>query len=179
MLDSSQDMNSDGFVETDVPVDFQIEKYANFRILGFTPRQAALQAGYRSHADYMKFENDPYVVETLKNHVAEVTREAKWTRDEVLGVVERAVDIAEITADPTAMLRGAQEINKMQGYYAEETKHVKLDVDVNIRQKQISEMSEAELLEALGKEQPYIDAEFEELPELPENGLPNKTAERT
>ncbi len=73
--------------------------------------------------------------------------------------------MARIQADPVAMVRAAQELNKMQGYYAPETKEIKLDVEVNVRQQQIQSMTEEDLLKAMGKELPYIDASFEELPE--------------
>jgi len=149
------------------PIDFSIENYINLRITGFTPRQAALQAGYKSKRDYLKWEEDPYVQEQIAKHVKITRKEAVYTRDKVMEVVEDAVEIARLTCDPTAMIRGAQEFNKMQGYYAPEKKEVLVSVEHTQRLQQMEEMSEEELLLELDKEQPYIDAEFSELP--PEN----------
>jgi hypothetical protein len=147
------------------PVDFSIEAYVNYRILGFTPRQAALQAGYKSHNDYAKFEEDPYVIDKLRGHVNKTRRDALYTRDKVMEVIEKGIELCEIQGDGVGMVRGAQEFNKMQGFYAPESKEIKVSVEHEIRQRQISEMDESDLLEALGREQPYIDAEFEELPD--------------
>ena len=144
--------------------DFSIEEYINLRITGFTPRQAALQAGYKSKRDYSKWENDPYVQEQLAKHIVRTRKEAVYTRDKVMEIVEDAVEIGRITLDPTAMIRGAQEFNKMQGFYAPEQKEVKIAVEHTQRIQQMGEMSEEELLIALDKEKPYIDAEFQELP---------------
>ncbi len=147
------------------PVDFSLEAYISYRIIGFTPRQAALQAGYRSKRDYLKFEEDPQVVEALQNHVTQTRRESLYTRDKVMGVVEDGIEICRIQGDGVGMIRGAQEFNKMQGFYAPESKEIHVSVEHEMRQQQISEMSEKDLLKALDREQPYIDAEFEALPD--------------
>ncbi len=147
------------------PINFRIEKYVEYRLLGFKPRQAAMQAGYKSHRDYMKFEQDPYVIERLQAMVQQTNRETLYTRDKVMEVIEEGIDMARIQADPMAIIRGAQEFNKMQGYYAPETKVIQLDVEHNVRIQQIQGMSEEDLLKAMDKELPYIDASFEELPE--------------
>ena len=146
------------------PKDFSIEEYINLRITGFTPRQAAMQAGYKSKRDYMKWEKDPYVQEEIQKHVKRTRREAIYDRDKVMEIVEDAVGIAKLVCDPTAMIRGAQEFNKMQGYYAPEKKEVLVSVEHTQRLQQMEEMSEEELLIELDREQPYIDAEFQELP---------------
>ena len=146
-------------------VDFSVESYINARVSGMTPRGASKIAGYTSHRDYLKLEEDPYVMQRLREAQTNGSREAYYTRDKVLEVTEEAINVARISADAGSMIRGVQEINKMQGYYAPETKHMTLDVEQNVRVQQIQEMSEEELLERLGKEQPYIDAEFQELSE--------------
>lgn len=147
------------------PIDFNLESYINLRIQGFTPRQAALQSGYKSHKDYLKFEADPEVKRALTLHANKNRREALYDRDKIMEMIEEGVDICRITADGVGMIRGAQELNKMQGFYAPESKEIHVSVDHEVRMKQIGEMDEADLLEALGKEEPYIDAEFQELPE--------------
>lgn len=147
------------------PMDFDLESYINLRITGFTPRQAALQSGYKSHKDYMKFENDPEVQAALKAHINTNRREALYDRDKVMEMIEEGVDICRMTADGVGMIRGAQEINKMQGFYAPESKEIHVSVEHEVRMKQIGEMSEEDLLAALEKEKPYIDAEFQTLPD--------------
>jgi len=151
--------------EPETPIDFKIEEYIRFRILGFKPRQAAMQAGYKSHADYMKFEHDPYVKERLAAVIHHTNRETIYTRDKVMEVIEEGLDMARVQGDSIGIMRGAQELNKMQGFYEPETKEIKLEVEHNIRVQQIQGMSEDDLLKALDKELPYIDSTFEELPD--------------
>jgi hypothetical protein len=147
------------------PIDFSLETYINYRLIGFSPRQAALQSGYKSEADYMKWEEDPEVQAALRNHIQSNRREILYSRDKVMEVIEKGIDICEITGDGVGMIRGAQEFNKMQGFYAPEQKEIRISADIEVRKREMSEMSEADLLEALNKDQPYIDAKFEELPD--------------
>lgn len=149
----------------ETPLNFSLENYINFRLIGFSPRQAAMQAGYKSEADYMKWEDDPEVQTALKEHIQANRKEILYTRDKVMEVIERGIDICEVQGDGVGMIRGAQEFNKMQGFYAPEVKRIEISGDIEIRKREISEMSEADLLQALNKEQPYIDAKFEKLPE--------------
>jgi hypothetical protein len=157
--------NSALLIPDDEPLDFNLQTYINYRILGFSPRQASKKAGYKSEADYLKWEGDPEVQEALRQHIQSNRREALYTRDKVMEVIEEGIDVCRIQADGVGMIRGAQELNKMQGFYAPESKDINISVEHEVRLKQIGEMDEAELLEALDKEQPYIDAEFQELPD--------------
>ena len=113
----------------------------------------------------MEWEEDEEIKESLARYIAASRREAVYDREKVMEIIEDAVEIARIQGDPRTMISGAQEFNKMQGFYAPERKHVTLETDKDARLKQIEEMDEQQLLEALGKEQPYIDAEFQELPD--------------
>jgi hypothetical protein len=141
------------------------EKYKANRIAGLVPQAAAHAAGFkdpRAAAKRIRKETD--IEHQVAEAVKELTQEAYYTRDKVLELTGEAIDIARIGADAGSMIRGVQEINKMQGYYAPEAKIVLLDHRTTVRQAQIQELSEAELLKRLGKPEAFIDAEFEELP---------------
>ena len=129
------------------------------------PFQAAQRAGYKSRGDYMKWEKDEEVRHALEAHAAANRLEKIYDREGVMRIVEDAIEVAKTQGDARTMIAGAQEFNKMQGHYAPEKREVKLEIEHELRVKQIQEMDEHELLEALDKEQPYIDAEFEELPD--------------
>lgn len=73
--------------------------------------------------------------------------------------------MGRIACDGMTMIRGAQEVNKMQGFYAPETKVIDLNADVNVRVHQLQSMNEEDLLAALGQKPSFIDAEFIEVEE--------------
>lgn len=138
------------------------ETYLLHRLSGIPPTQSARLAGYKNPRESCRdLEKNPEIADEIASYKAKNRQQAKWTRDKVMERLENAVDMAEMATDPSSMVRGLQEINKMQGYYAPETKELVLADDVSQKLDQISQLSEAELLEKLGKQQAYIDAEFE------------------
>lgn len=142
------------------------EKYKAGRISGLVPEAAARAAGYKDPHDAVRMiKRNTNIEEEIVQKVEEITREAYFTREKVLELTEEAINVARCGGDAGSMIRGITEVNKMQGYYAPEAKLVVLDVRQSVRQAQIQDMSEDELLRRLGKDKAFIDAEFEELPE--------------
>ena len=132
------------------------------RISGMMPQDAARAAGYRGKNAVERLKKMNVEAEVIEK-IQEITRESYYTRDRVLEVTEEAINVARVGGDAGSMIRGVQEINKMQGYYAPEAKIVLLDHRHEVRQSQIQEMPESELLKRLGKEPAFIDADFEEV----------------
>lgn len=146
------------------------EIYLQHRIAGIPPTQSARLAGYLNPKESCRdLEKNKDIADVLANMQAKNRQQAKWTRDAVMERLENAVDMGEMIADPSSMIRGLQEINKMQGYYAPETKEIILSDDTANKLSQISQLSESELLARLGKDRAYIDADFEVV-ENEENG---------
>jgi len=138
------------------------EIYLQHRLAGIPPTQSARLAGYLNPKESCRdLEKNPDIADVLAQHIAKSRQQAKWTRDKVMEGLEEAINMGKIISDPSSMIRGFQEINKMQGYYAPETKELTLSDDTVAKLDQIAQLSEAELLERLGKQQAYIDAEFE------------------
>lgn len=134
------------------------------RIAGMVPEAAARHAGYLDpHNAVKKIKKHTRIEEEVLEEIKGLSHEAFYTRNEVLKVTEEAINIARLGGDPGSMIRGVQEINKMQGFYAPETHRIELDVNQTIRVQQLQEMPESELLKRLGKDAAFIDAEFEEL----------------
>jgi hypothetical protein len=141
-------------------------KYTANRISGMLPTTAAKYAGYKNpNSAVTQLKRDTNVERDVMEKIEEISREAYYTRDRVLEVTEEAINVARVGGDAGSMIRGVQEINKMQGFYAPEAKIVVLDHRHEVRQNQIQEMPEEELLKRLGKQPAFIDAEFEEVPE--------------
>jgi hypothetical protein len=142
------------------------EKYKIKRIEGLPPVAAAAAAGFKNpESAAHRIRRDTDLEHQIAETVKELTQEAYYTRDKVLELTGEAIDIARIAADAGSMIRGVQEINKMQGYYAPEQKQVLLDHRHEVRQAQIQELPEHELLKRLGKPEAFIDAEWSELPD--------------
>ncbi len=141
--------------------------YKAARIRGLVPEAAARQAGYKDpHDAVRKIKKSTRIEEEVRSEVMDLSREAFYTRNEVLRVTEEAINLARLGGDAGSMIRGVQEINKMQGFYAPESVRIELDVNQTIRVQQLQEMPESELLKRLGKDAAFIDAEFEELKEI-------------
>lgn len=141
------------------------ERYKANRIAGMVPEAAARAAGFKDPNDAVKkIKRDTNIEGEVQEEVSTLTHEAYFTRNKVLEITEEAINIARCGGDAGSMIRAVQEVNKMQGYYAPELKAVLLDHRTTVRQAQIQEMPEEELLKRLGKPQAFIDAEFEELP---------------
>jgi hypothetical protein len=142
------------------------EKYKAHRIAGMVPEAAARAAGYKDPNTAVKeIKSGTEIEEEIQEVLKNLSYEAAYTREKVLEVTDEAINIARCAGDAASMIRGVQEISKIQGHYAPELKAVVLDHRVTVRQNQIQEMPESELLKRLGKPQAFIDAKFEELSE--------------
>jgi len=140
------------------------EKYKAHRVAGLVPMAAARAAGYKDpHAAAKRIRQETDLEHQVAETVKEMTQEAYYTRDKVMEITGEAINLAQLSGDAGSMIRGVQEINKMQGYYAPEQKQVLLDHRHEIRRSQIQELPEAELLKRLGKPEAFIDAAFEVL----------------
>jgi len=89
------------------------------------------------------------------------------TREKVQALVMEAVDMGRTLADPLAMIRGAQELNKMCGFYAPEEKRVILTSEQRRTITQFDDMSDEDIAKMLqsGNMAEAIEAEFEEISE--------------
>lgn len=140
------------------------ERYKANRYAGMNMHRAAKAAGYKDPRNaVVRIKKETMIEQDIMQDLANITLESKYTREEVLGVIDEGINMGRILGDGMMMIRGAQEINKMQGFYAPETKNIELTVEQNVRVHQLQTMDEAQLLEALGREQPFIEADFTEV----------------
>ncbi len=141
------------------------KRYVDNRVAGMTPPQAARAAGYKAARHCEMLESKDSIRMRIARGMEANMSVHRHTREGVLETIDDAIGMARLIADPSSMIRGAQEINKMQGHYAPELKEIMLVGEEAQRQAQIGNMTEAQLLKELGKEPAYIDAEFEEVKE--------------
>jgi len=130
---------------------------------GMLPQQAAKHLGLkdpRSAASrYMK---DPLVQEELKRIYEQNRAAMRITREKVYDLVEEAIEMARLQGDPTAMLRGVQELNRMNGFYAPEEKKVTFSAEQRRVLSQFDQMDD-EQLARIAAEGVIVEGEFEEV----------------
>lgn len=132
---------------------------------GMTPKQAAEYSGSIAPTEYAykMMHVDPWSRQEVARIYEENQKRAKVTREQVQEVVLDAIDIAKQQAMPGDMIRGAAELNKMNGYYAPEQVNVNVEAKIRRVQTQFERLSDAELVEMIGEEYDPIEAEFRRL----------------
>ena len=97
--------------------------YVAARETGKNREQSALLAGYPAGQDAGKqVEKSPVVQEELMKARAEMAEVTGVTREDIVGGLLAAYNIAKTMADPGAMVRAMAELGKMMGHYAPEIK---------------------------------------------------------
>lgn len=138
----------------------QRAKYLEARGIGMNPARAAAYAGYANPNVYAyKLEEDPEIKEALAKVQAQNAQISKMTRRKVTDIVLEAIEMARLVQDPTAMIRGAQELNKMCGYYAPEKKELELTGPKDRVRRELERLSEEELVRLASGE--VIEGEYE------------------
>ncbi len=140
--------------------------YVYWRHLGFTPLQSARRAGYSSPKESSR-ENERN--KTLKGILQQVEEEARVRydvdRDRVIEGIMEALSVAREQSDPKVMLQAWVETARITGVQAPEVK--KIEVQGEVTQHHITDASDKDLLEILGKrrelELPALEADYEVL----------------
>lgn len=132
---------------------------------GMSPPQAATYAGSRDPVQYanLMLRQDEWVRGQMERIRAEANANSKVSREKVTQIVLDAVDMAKVMSSPGEMIRGAAELNKMNGYYAPDKVDIQVEARLKRVQTQYESMSDAELLEVMGEAVDPIEAEFRRL----------------
>lgn len=137
--------------------------------MGLTPKQSAVRCGASEGTDPRNLDravhtllNDPWVDKELRMLETENRKSMAMTRDKVQAIVLEAIDMGRLIADPMAIIRGAQELNKMCGFYAPEEKKITLTAGQRRVTQKYDAVSDEDLL-ALIDDSGIIEAEFEEI----------------
>jgi len=142
-----------------------MQKFVDGIEMGLLPVQAAQAAGYKNPGvEAPRLVKDSVVKAELERIAEQNQKEMAMTREKVQQIVIDGIEMARIMADPMAMIRGAQELNKMCGFYAPEVKKLELNAPQRRLQTRYEEMPTDKLLEVLG-EGNILEGEFEEIEE--------------
>lgn len=142
------------------------EEFVEFVGMGLSPILAGKRVGIKD-ATTRRYMKDPLVQKILKKIHNENIRALQMDRDKVQAIVLEAVEMGRVQADPLAMIRGAQELNKMCGFYAAEEKKIILTVEQRRTITQFDDMSDEDIAKMIesGNMAEAIEAEFEEIAE--------------
>jgi phage terminase small subunit len=134
------------------------------KVIKLTPRQsrwvdemlidangaaAAVRAGYSAKsARSIAYENSTKhdVVAVLRQKQALVSNELNVTREGVIRGLREAFEMAKVDRNPSAMISALAALAKLLGFYAVETKRVKLNSTGSLEMGRMSQLSDAELL---------------------------------
>lgn len=134
----------------------------NMEVLGIPQVRAAELAGVANPTQTLQ---KPAVAERRLQMRDAVRSRVNITKDDVIVGLKEAIDHAKLTDEPMAQIAGWREISKMLGYDAPKQVNIVLSGDVKQVRKQISALTDAELIESLGA-QDVIDADFYEVKRL-------------
>jgi len=131
----------------------------NIEVLGMSQSRAAELAGIAHPQPVLR---RPEVIDAREKLRAAMQQRAEITKDDVVAGIKKAVDQADLLADPMAQIAGWREIAKMLGYDAPREVRVTISSEANTRRRQIAQLDDSELIDLLGAED-IIDADFYEL----------------
>lgn len=136
------------------------EKFVyNLEVLGMSQARAAQLAGVASPTQVLKRAEVDDARTKLR---AAVRQRAEITKEDVIDGVKKAIDQADLLADPMAQIVGWREISKMLGYDAPREVRVTISADASMRRRQIAQLTDDDLVEMLGADD-IIDADFREM----------------
>lgn len=131
----------------------------NLDVLGMTQQRAADLAGMgTSPATVLK---RPAVLAAREVLRKELQTSVNITREDVIRGIMKAVEKADLIDEPMAMIAGWKEISKIMGYDAPKEINVNISGTVTEVRRQLSQLTDAELLEQLGGEaNSILDGDF-------------------
>jgi phage terminase small subunit len=139
-------------------------KYLEGIGMGLSKRQSAKRAGYGDHGAIVGIENSPALKAALAEMRQKVIKKAVFTKTDVLNGLKKAIDQADIQADPQSQISGWREVGRMLGFYEPEKREIRVSGQVEHFQKELEQMSDSDLA-ALIDENHVIEGDYEEIEE--------------
>ena len=138
---------------------------------GDSVNNAALRAGFASPSMAYRLIHMPNVLRLKAQYEAKYEEESKMTRKKVMDGFLEAIEMAKLMSEPATMVSGWREIAKMCGYMAPVEHKVKVDVSGNVTMQQLTQLSDAELLEVIQKDAPALPFVEDVTPNTPPEPL--------
>lgn len=138
---------------------------------GETISNAAARAGFSSSATAYALTRTPNVMALKRKLEKKYEEESQMTRKKVMDGFLEAIEMAKLMSEPATMVSGWREIAKMCGYMAPVEHKVKVDVSGNVTMQQLTQLSDAELLEVIQKDAPALPFVEDVTPQTPPEPL--------
>ena len=124
--------------------------FVDATLLGKNAEKAAAIAGYaRPDASVGRIVKSEAVQAALREARDELSSAAQISRADVLDGFMEAINLARLSADPQAMIKGWTEVGKMLGYYAPEVKKLEITDNQKRLQSKFEAMSDEDLLKVI------------------------------
>lgn len=132
--------------------------FVDATLLGKDPERAAAIAGYANpDASVGKIIKSESVQVALRQARDELSSAAQISRVDVLDGFMEAINLARLSADPQAMIKGWTEVGKMLGYYAPEVKKLEITDNQKRLQSKFEAMSDEDLMKVIEGEASVVD----------------------
>lgn len=138
---------------------------------GDSVNNAALRAGFASPGMAYRLVHMPNVLRLKAQYEKKYEEESQMTRKKVMDGFLEAIEMAKLMSEPATMVSGWREIAKMCGYMAPVEHKVKVDVTGNVTMQQLTQLSDAELLEVIQKDAPALPFVEDVTPNTPPEPL--------
>ncbi len=132
--------------------------FVDATLLGKDPERAAAIAGYadpKAHGPNVAKSESVQVA--LRQARDELSSAAQISRADVLDGFMEAINLARLSADPQAMIKGWTEVGKMLGYYAPEVKKLEITDNQKRLQSKFEAMSDEDLMKVIEGEASVVD----------------------
>lgn len=144
----------------------QQQEWLDYIKSGLSPVQAATAAGYKDPKhSAIRLQKLDWAKKELANLAAVQAKEMQMSREKVQEGILDAIELARIGGktgpDPSAMIRGWAEINRMCGFYAPEKKQLELTTAQKRLRTDFETLPDDKLLEMIEGE--VIEGECERL----------------
>ncbi len=131
---------------------------------GMKQTMAARTAGYEGpNVVGCRLMKDPKIQDAIAQFHRKHEKSVQMTRKKVMEGMLEAIEMAKVQSDPNTMVNGWREIGRMCGYYAAERKVIDINISAKRVVDKLETLTDAELLEMIGKDEEAIEGEFAEV----------------
>ena len=132
--------------------------FVDATLVGKDSVDAASAAGYANpYKCANQIAKSESVQEALRQARDELSSAAQISRADVLDGFMEAINLARLSADPQAMIKGWTEVGKMLGYYAPEVKKLEISDNQKRLQSKFESMSDEDLMRVIEGEASVVD----------------------
>jgi hypothetical protein len=136
-------------IDVDKPLTDKQKAFVQSWAKGNSISRASLEAGFADDGIGYRLVRQPNILALKAKYAAQYEEEAQMTRKQVMDGLKESIDMARLMSEPATMITGWKTIAQMCGYMAPVETKLKIDVTGNVTMTKLTQMTDAELLEAI------------------------------